>query len=62
MNRVIKSLKKMDLSKITVVIPTFNRPNILNRNLEFLDSFNYKLKVLVLDSSTIKKNLILKNF
>ena len=52
----------MDLSKITVVIPTFNRPNNLNRNLEFLDSFNYKLKVLVLDSSTIKKNLILKNF
>ena len=52
----------MDLSKITVVIPTFNRPNILNRNLEFLDSFNYKLKVLVLDSSTIKKKFNFKKF
>ena len=55
------------MARFTVIITSFNRPNILERNLEFLLSFKNKCKIIIADSSknifdnVSLKNLIIKN-
>lgn len=55
------------MARFTVIITSFNRPNILKRNLEFLLSFRDKFKIIIADSSknifdnASLKNLIIKN-
>ena len=50
------------MARFTVIITSFNRPNILKRNLEFLLSFRDKFKIIIADSSkNIFDNVSLKN-
>ena len=51
----------MFLKDVTIIIPTCNRPNILNTNLEFLSSQKQRLKIIILDSSSKKNKIIKKN-
>ena len=39
------------LNKLTIVIPTHQRPIALKRHLEYLKNYNKNLKILILDSS-----------
>ena len=52
-----KNSFKPDLSKITIIIPTFNRHFLLKRSLNYYSNFN--INVIVLNSS--KKILNIKN-
>ena len=50
------------MARFTVIITSFNRPNILKRNLEFLLSFKENCKIIIADSSkNIFSNFFLKN-
>ena len=55
------------MARFTVIITSFNRPNILKRNLEFLLSFKENCKIIIADSSknifsnSSLKNLIINN-
>lgn len=52
----------MFLKDVTIIIPTCNRPNILNTNLEFLSSQKQRLKIIILDSSSKKNKIIKKKY
>lgn len=41
----------MLLDLVTIIIPTYNRHNYLKRILEYYNSFNHKLKIIIADSS-----------
>lgn len=47
--------------KITIVVPTYNTPDFLKRNLSYLDSYHFGLKVIVADSSREENKVANKN-
>ena len=48
------------LDKLTIIIPTHNRPEALKRLLNYIKILNIKSKIIIVDSS--KKKCEFKNF
>ena len=51
-------MDKNIFSKLTIIIPTHNRPETLKRHLDYLKEQKTKYDVIIVDSSRIKKNYI----